>query len=382
MKALTNFDILDYYKKHNLNADVVMRDEIKKTLLDSKFSMPFISNLQGTMEPGSHWVGVYPTEEAIYYFDSFGVAPPQELIDVAKSHGRKIRYSDAPIQSLGSNQCGKYSAVFIKKMYKDPSVLGFYNFINSFPRQDFVVKGFDDDNERMIKDAYESDSSDEIIEEYSGGDLVNFLNRNIKTELHWFDVNKQGKIQRANFLGPNTNLDNRLKNYNHKTGTYDSVITEPISDLDAAALEHDIAYHSKDLKVRHQADKILEKKAIEIAKGSSNPIHKLNASLVYLIIKGKRKLGLGLGPNLSSIAPLPNDTERGLPVEYKYGGKINEQELIRQAQQLAQTREFQSGQSNASTIAQILIPLIALVGSIGIPSLIAAVKSFKKKNQK
>lgn len=87
------------------------------------------------------------------------------------------------------------------------------------------------------------------------------------------------------FCGPNTKLEERLKRGD--TG---------INGLDTACKYHDIAYaQSNDLKMRHEADKVLAKRALERfhAKNSSWK-EKMVALGVAGAMKAKVKLGMGL----------------------------------------------------------------------------------------
>lgn len=92
-------------------------------------------------------------------------------------------------------------------------------------------------------------------------------------------------MDNCRFLGPGTKLNERLSRGDI-----------PINPLDQAALEHDIFYTQfKDKRLRHLADKILEKKAFKRvtakdAKLSERGVALLTAGAMHL----KRKLGMGL----------------------------------------------------------------------------------------
>jgi len=94
--------------------------------------------------------------------------------------------------------------------------------------------------------------------------------------------------QKASFCGPGTHLDERLKNYDPQTGKYDGVITPPITELDRACLDHDIAYRHKDVPRRNVADKILAEKAEKYAKKkSTTKFNRLMADGVRKIMEYK-----------------------------------------------------------------------------------------------
>ena len=87
------------------------------------------------------------------------------------------------------------------------------------------------------------------------------------------------------YLGPFTNLE---KNEEQNI--------QPVNKLDEAAREHDYFYKNhKDIKSRHIADKILERKALERCKDSDcSMFEKIPAILTAYAMKGKRRLGMNL----------------------------------------------------------------------------------------
>jgi hypothetical protein len=116
-------------------------------------------------------------------------------------------------------------------------------------------------------------------------------------------------------------------------------------------MEHDLAYSRyKDLENRHKADEKLLNVAIEVANDpNSTYVQKFNANLVKLIMKGKVKMGIGLGGT--------------------YGGSLNPSQLndlVREAQRSSQSSSFQG-----DNVSSIIAPLILLAGAVGIPALIS-----------
>ena len=98
-------------------------------------------------------------------------------------------------------------------------------------------------------------------------DLVDMINKVTPTNIE-FHLNCKdpisGDVSKCSFLGPNTNLPKRLANYDSETGSFTSVITPAVNRLDSLAMVHDIAYTSKDLAVRHQADQELMRCQIDL----------------------------------------------------------------------------------------------------------------------
>lgn len=174
-------------------------------------------------------------------------------------------------------------------------------------------------------------------------DLVNAIN-NVAPKNLEFHLNCQEPdgIKKCSFLGPNTNLEARLQNYDPETGAYDSVITPPVNELDRLAMIHDIAYTSKDLSVRHKADRELMIGARALVDDPMTDAHtRRNARIVEFIMAGKLKLGMGMDVNA----------------------------LVREAQQLSKTPGFQ-GSNTTGRVIGTLAPLLMIAASIGIPALV------------
>lgn len=109
----------------------------------------------------------------------------------------------------------------------------------------------------------------------SGKGLVNAMINNLPFELH---------APGYQYLGPGTKLEKRLRR------------NDPgVNELDKAAKEHDIAYSkTNNLSERHEADKILGKKAWKRVKSRDASIGERAWALgVAGLMKAKRKLGMG-----------------------------------------------------------------------------------------
>ena len=55
----------------------------------------------------------------IEYFDSFGLAPAQECIQLMKSSNKPIEYNSSQIQNIDSIMCGYYCIYYISQRSKD-----------------------------------------------------------------------------------------------------------------------------------------------------------------------------------------------------------------------------------------------------------------------
>ena len=88
----------------------------------------YIVNMQSLNEGnGTHWVAFKFKNNEIDYFDSFGFAPP---IDIMKKAKGKIIYSHKEIQDYNSTSCGWFCIAAI--VSDDNSKTHFYKFLNIF----------------------------------------------------------------------------------------------------------------------------------------------------------------------------------------------------------------------------------------------------------
>ena len=103
-KALTNFELLAAVKKLKIPnfRGIYMRNELLRRPLKRESG---ILNLDGVSGKGTHWVCWYKNkpEGNNFYFDSFGVQPPNELIEYFSS---PILYNTEKIQPDGEVVCG------------------------------------------------------------------------------------------------------------------------------------------------------------------------------------------------------------------------------------------------------------------------------------
>jgi hypothetical protein len=103
-----------------------------KSFIKSKITkISFVFNLDEHDEPGSHWVSLFvnlnKSKPIIYYFDSVGDTPPQQiikLIDNIKAQGKKsnidfvYNYNKQQHQT-STTECGMYTLYFIIEMLLD-----------------------------------------------------------------------------------------------------------------------------------------------------------------------------------------------------------------------------------------------------------------------
>ena len=100
-KPLTNFQLIDTVKELKIPhfRGVFMRNDLPRRPLKRECG---ILNLDGVSGRGTHWICWYTNNDNLY-FDSFGVQPPNELIEYLSS---PIFYNTEKIQPDGEVVCG------------------------------------------------------------------------------------------------------------------------------------------------------------------------------------------------------------------------------------------------------------------------------------
>lgn len=101
----------------------------------------YIINLANSDSHGTHWVCFWIDDpkknDAVIYFDSFGIAPPIEVRKALKKIALKILVNDKQIQNVYSGWCGIYCLFFMWFMQKHSKI----NLIN---RLNLFLNLFDD----------------------------------------------------------------------------------------------------------------------------------------------------------------------------------------------------------------------------------------------
>jgi hypothetical protein len=113
MRPLTNIDIDNFFKNNPRYGGCFARNRLPKEP-NGKF---YVINMDDEKGPGTHWVSIYCCHPDIdYYFDSFGVEPPEEVLKFIKSDEKKLIVNDVQIQSMDSNNCGYFACIVLKQL--------------------------------------------------------------------------------------------------------------------------------------------------------------------------------------------------------------------------------------------------------------------------
>ena len=116
----TNIELLHMADKLGFPLDVLSKNEFRGW--KDKREGNYIINLQDSDKGmGTHWVGLIVYKKEAYYFDSFGLLPPLDVIyfvNPYKKNTRDMYISNKQIQNIYGAYCGQYTISFIRFMKK------------------------------------------------------------------------------------------------------------------------------------------------------------------------------------------------------------------------------------------------------------------------
>ena len=93
-----------------------MRDELKNKKANHDECM--VINIDHSANEGTHWTCLFIKNGVSYYFDSYGIEPPLEVIEYCKE---PRYYSSYPIQKMNEVICGHYCIYVLYKLSKSLS---------------------------------------------------------------------------------------------------------------------------------------------------------------------------------------------------------------------------------------------------------------------
>ena len=118
----TNFQLIKWAKELRIKPFYYcMRDEIIPTL-KNKTKYYAIVNIHTSQQRGVHHSALYQNNEQMYFFDSYGLDPTKEIIDLKTSEANQTTLplicSTFQIQQLGETNCGQLSLYVLYKLSK------------------------------------------------------------------------------------------------------------------------------------------------------------------------------------------------------------------------------------------------------------------------
>ena len=133
---------LDNYPISNLKIDDILKNNVNYIGTYSKDNIPVLKNNQSTivnlddsLGKGTHWISYKKINDKIFYFDSYGVA---NIPDIIKNQypNHKFICNIYRIQSMDSNQCGRYCILFVKADIRNEN--DYNNFLLQFKKNNFL----------------------------------------------------------------------------------------------------------------------------------------------------------------------------------------------------------------------------------------------------
>ena len=91
-----------------------------------------IVNLADSNDKGTHWIAMKFINNKLFYFDSYGIP---FIPDIIKKQYDKIITNIYRIQSIDSNECGKFCIMFIKANIQNES--DYIKFLLQFHKNNF-----------------------------------------------------------------------------------------------------------------------------------------------------------------------------------------------------------------------------------------------------
>lgn len=138
-KSLSNGDIDNYYRKNKSYYGTRPSDMLPHKLGKKSIVINFDTSDGG----GTHWVCMWnKNPKFLFYFDSFGLAPPKRIKKAIMREGKKAIMNTIQIQNIDSNMCGYYCCYVIDRLDKGDS---FTDILYDFEHNTL-------ENEKKIKD--------------------------------------------------------------------------------------------------------------------------------------------------------------------------------------------------------------------------------------
>ena len=116
-KVLSNFDLEKVAKDFPFWRGIFSRDQLPKK---TNIRECGILNLDSADGSGTHWVAWYKNKGTKYYFDSYGIQPPEEMHKYLKS---PILYNSIQIQELGDYICGHLCIYVLEELNEGKDLL-------------------------------------------------------------------------------------------------------------------------------------------------------------------------------------------------------------------------------------------------------------------
>ena len=117
-----------------------MRDELNKCKFTNNECL--VLNLDVSSGNGTHWMCLFSNNDVSYYFDSYGLPPPVEVLLYCKNKDRY--YSEYPIQVDDKIEilCGHYCVYVLYKLCNGYDFKSILQELNSYGNLENIFKNY------------------------------------------------------------------------------------------------------------------------------------------------------------------------------------------------------------------------------------------------
>ena len=116
-RTLSNFDLEKAAKDIPFWRGIFSRDKLPDAPNERECG---ILNLDSSNGKGTHWVAWHKNKNTKYYFDSYGIQPPTEIINYLKS---PIHYNSSLLQDPNTHICGHLCIYVLKQLSQNRDLL-------------------------------------------------------------------------------------------------------------------------------------------------------------------------------------------------------------------------------------------------------------------
>lgn len=113
---MSNLDIQEKCKELNINnfKGVFMRDELNNNKVTNNECL--IINTDHSSNNGTHWTCLFIKNRICYYFDSYGLPPPLEVLKYSENYSANRCYNSFEIQKSNQVICGHFCIFVLYKL--------------------------------------------------------------------------------------------------------------------------------------------------------------------------------------------------------------------------------------------------------------------------
>jgi hypothetical protein len=145
LTALYDYQINDVFKQCKNYGGCIARMNLKQS--DAKKHKFYVLNMEANPNSsGTHWVCLWNcNQKYVFYCDSFGAPPPENVVKFMKKTGKECLYSDMMLQDMNSSSCGWFCVFSLLELLKGKSPV------------DILLKDFTINpttNERLLKNYF------------------------------------------------------------------------------------------------------------------------------------------------------------------------------------------------------------------------------------